>query len=354
MNTTEYPKAPAASSPAPIKGAKRRLGGKFLVISIVVHLLFGLGAAYYVVQTITAKRKLTFHGGPPSPNPSQRAIEHKVQMAKKQNSMSAPPPVKRIVTTGMAKVALPDMPSMPTSNPVAASKAVGAGGVGVGFGPSVGGASAMAGGGSSIPFFGLKMQARRIAFLLDYSGSMQGAFRSQMEKELEHCLQGLPQGSQILIIPWAGPAWLVNQKASEIASKWKMIDGYDNFTIRSGEKLDTPQWITISPESIKETMKALKAQQALPGGTDWRSPFRYVMEATPPPDVIFFMTDGQIPEKNALRALNAIDQAVKKNNLHVPQVNCLWIYNTSPENRPDTLKKLAKRYKGEFVEVGKP
>jgi len=153
---------PVFSPPSPVApqktNRKRRLGGKFLVISIALHLLFALGAAYYVVQTITAKRKLTFHGGPPSPNPSQRAIEHKVQMAKKQNSMSAPPPVKRIVTTGMAKVALPDMPSMPTSNPVAATKAVGAGGVGVGFGPSVGAASASAGGGSTISFFGLRTQ----------------------------------------------------------------------------------------------------------------------------------------------------------------------------------------------------
>ena len=148
-----------SSQGAPQKtGRKSRLGGKFLAVSIALHLLFALGAAYYVVQTITAKRKLTFHGGPPSPNPSQRAIEHKVQMARKQNTMSAPPPVKRIVTTGMSKVALPDMPAMPTSNPAAASKAVGAGGVGVGFGPSAGAATASAGGGSTISFFGLRTQ----------------------------------------------------------------------------------------------------------------------------------------------------------------------------------------------------
>jgi hypothetical protein len=323
------------------------------VISVVVHLLFGVGAAYYVVQTITAKRKLTFHGGPPSPNPSQRAIEHKVQMAKKQNTMSAPPPVKRIVTTGMSKVALPEMPAMPALNS-ASTRMTGAGGVGTGLGPSIGGATASMGGGGAIPFFGLRTQAKRIAFLLDYSGSMEGAFRSKMEKELEHCLQGLPRGTQILIIPWAGPAWLVHQKATQVADKWKKLDNYDNYVIRDGEKLEVPQWISITPESVQETMKGLKAQQSAPGGTDWRSPFRYVMEATPGPDVIFFMTDGQIPEKTTQRALNAIDQALTKSSLHVPQVNCLWIYNTSPENRPDTLKKLAKRYHGEFVEVGKP
>src|SRR5207244_13264763 len=84
------------------------LGSKFLVISIAVHLLFGVGAAYWVVQRYQANRKLTFKGGPPSPNPSTRALEHKVQTAKKQSTMSAPSLAKRITTTGLAKVALPE------------------------------------------------------------------------------------------------------------------------------------------------------------------------------------------------------------------------------------------------------
>jgi hypothetical protein len=45
------------------------LSGKFLIVSVVV-------------QRYQANRKLTFKGGPPSPNPSTRALEHKVQMAK--------------------------------------------------------------------------------------------------------------------------------------------------------------------------------------------------------------------------------------------------------------------------------
>src|SRR5207244_9901796 len=61
-----------------------------------------------LVQRYQANRKLTFKGGPPSPNPSTRALEHKVQMAKKQSTMSAPSLAKRITTTGLAKVALPE------------------------------------------------------------------------------------------------------------------------------------------------------------------------------------------------------------------------------------------------------
>ena len=86
----EAPAEVAPPVPSKRRWSWKQFGGKFLVISIAVHLLFGLGAAVYVVQHYTAARKLTFKGGPPSPNPSTRAIEHKVQMAKKQSTMSAP------------------------------------------------------------------------------------------------------------------------------------------------------------------------------------------------------------------------------------------------------------------------
>ena len=132
------------------------LGSKFLMVSIIVHLLFGLGAAYWVVQRYQANRKLTFKAGPPSPNPSTRALEHKVQMAKKQSTMSAPSIAKRITTSGLAKVALPEMPAMPklAAPPV---KMAGAGGVDVSFNP--GGTAISSGGGAggaAVPFFGFK------------------------------------------------------------------------------------------------------------------------------------------------------------------------------------------------------
>ena len=143
------------------KKVARRFGGGFLIISIGLHLLLGAGATYYVVQTIVAKRKLTFKGGPPSPNPQQRAVEHKVEMAKKQNAMSAPAPTKRIATTGMSKVTLPDMPVMSNFSGNSQSKMNGAGGTGIDAMSSIEMQKPLAGngaGGSVIPFFGLKTQ----------------------------------------------------------------------------------------------------------------------------------------------------------------------------------------------------
>ncbi len=95
-------------------------------------------------------------------------------------------------------------------------------------------------------------------------------------------------------------------------------------------------------------MKGIQAQVAAPGGTDWRQPFRYAMEANPPPDVIIFMTDGQIPANTADRAMSAIDAAIKKAS-RPPVVNCLWIKNQ--RNEGAHLKKLASKYKGEYKEI---
>jgi hypothetical protein len=346
------PPAPvASSSPARRRGFWAALiASKFLFISIIAHLLFGAGATVFIVQRIQAKRKVSFQSGPPSASPKKRALEHKVSMAQKKKTGGAPPQAKRIVSTGIAKVSMPEMPSMPSASNVVPGMMAGMGGAGfgagMGFGSGMGsGMGGGVGGGGGINFFGLRTSAKRIAFLLDYSGSMSGPFRKTMERELENALSKLPPGTQILLIPWAGPAWLHNQTAPQIMDKWKKIDDYDNFALRDGAKLDPPAWVSGGPTNVEEIMKGIRAQVAAPGGTDWRQPFRYAMQATPPPDVLIFMTDGQIPPKTADRALSAIDAALRKTS-RAPVVTCLWIENTKQHG--DELKAIAKKYKGEF------
>ncbi len=148
-DTEANPNPEPAGPPASKRGWWARiLASKFLVVSIAVHLLFGAGATLYVVQRYSAKRKLTFQGGPPASNQSKRAMEHKVSMAKKKNSMSAPAQARRISTSGLAKFTLPEMPAMPTATMVTANKMPGMGGMGIGTAPGGGmGGGGMGGGG---------------------------------------------------------------------------------------------------------------------------------------------------------------------------------------------------------------
>ncbi len=136
----------------------RRWGFNFLVISIAVHLLLGVGAGYLIVQTIQAKRKQTFTGPPKGANAPTRALEHQVQMQKKQHSMSAPPAVKRVTTTGNARVALPAMPAMPhTDMAIVPMTMAGMGVTGISMGTGQGGGEGGGGGnGAGLNLFGLR------------------------------------------------------------------------------------------------------------------------------------------------------------------------------------------------------
>jgi hypothetical protein len=134
----------------------RRLGFNFLTISILVHLLFGAAATFWIVQTLSVKRKLTFVASPPSPTRSTRSTEHRVQMAQKQKTMSAPAQAKRVTTTARdAQVALPQMPAMPALSSVVTPAMMGGAG-GAGFGLATMGApgGGTSGGGGPVSIFG--------------------------------------------------------------------------------------------------------------------------------------------------------------------------------------------------------
>lgn len=134
------------------KGGWRRLfQGRFLFISILFHVLLILVATYLVVQTF-APRKKNFTAPPAAPQ--NKAVEHQVQMAQKKKTMSAPAPTKRVTTTGLAKIVLPEMPELPTTEPTKLT-AVASPGMGTATGAGLGGGAGK-GGGGGIPFFGAK------------------------------------------------------------------------------------------------------------------------------------------------------------------------------------------------------
>ena len=129
----------------------RRWGFNFLALSVAVHLVFGLIAAYFIVQYLPAKRRQTFAGQPAGTNAPR---EHKVQMQKQQQRASAPAAMKRVVTLGPAKTALPVVPVMSASNPATPSTMVGMSGQGLGLGLGTSGLSGGGGGGGGATLFG--------------------------------------------------------------------------------------------------------------------------------------------------------------------------------------------------------
>lgn len=158
---------------------------KILILSVLVHLLFGVGAAVWIVQTSQDKARPAFRSASSSPSASNHALEHKVQM--KRKAMSAPIAAKRATTTGLAKITLPPMPPMVSQTTSFSPTALtsGMGGVGIGSSLGSGGASTGFGKPGGTMFMasigGLNVQARQLAVALDISGSV-AQYQDGMQK----------------------------------------------------------------------------------------------------------------------------------------------------------------------------
>ena len=143
------------ADPAPgvsAKPVKKRwwlalLGGGTFWISVLLHVFFGAIAAYVVVEHFT-KKHIDFHATePPAPHTE---VEHKVEMAKRNNVDSAPPDLKRITTTDIAPISLPDVPETPKVSDATPSPMAGEGDLGEGMG----GGNGTGGNGGGSPEFG--------------------------------------------------------------------------------------------------------------------------------------------------------------------------------------------------------
>jgi von Willebrand factor type A domain len=145
----------------------------FLLVSIAVHLLFGLGAAYVVVSRYSANRKLTFQAGPKSPNPAERALQHRVQLQEKTKRVPAAVP-KRILSSGAAKIELPPLPSLSAPKEPTQPAMMSAAGQTSGFAmrPGTMGSVGGTGTGAAINFFGIRDKSSSIVIMIDVSDSM--------------------------------------------------------------------------------------------------------------------------------------------------------------------------------------
>ncbi|MEI8340809.1 MAG: PA14 domain-containing protein [Verrucomicrobiota bacterium] len=151
----------STSTQQPPKKQRNRIGffagvkdKKFLFLSILVHLLLLAGATLWVVQIISPKQKASFKGGEKGPNQNMRVMEHKVSIAKKTNKTSSPLATKRVTTTGLSKVALPETPQIPSMGEITPTAMGGATGNLAGLG--AGTMKAGGGGGIGFTMFGFR------------------------------------------------------------------------------------------------------------------------------------------------------------------------------------------------------
>jgi len=151
-----------------------------------------------------------------------------------------------------------------------------------------GGAASTAGGGSGgsgTSFFGIRSSGSRFAYIVDRSGSMRGGGRMDYARdELVRSIEGLPEHALFHVVLFS---------TTHVAPP------------------NQEQWLPARSRAIRRVRSWLGREEP-GGGTEPGSAFESVFALPQRPDVIFFLTDGEIPESTVelVRELNARGRSV--------------------------------------------
>jgi hypothetical protein len=340
--------------PPPARSKPRRKWWKrreFLLISIGLHLLFGIGAGYLVVSHYST-RKLTFVAGPKSPNPSERALQHKVQLQEKMKNAPAIIP-KRILSSSATKIALPpitELTKRKSATPTPLMAAAGQGGT-LALRPGMMGPVGGTGAGAAINFFGIRDRSSSVVIMIDVSDSMftrtgdaeagklakhgkEQNFQTIREEAIR-LVQSLGPNIQFGIVRWAGGA-----------RSWKpeLIPATDENKRAAIEHIQS-----------EVDMKTARAKKGEAGGTRHDLALRTAFDLKP--EVIYMLTDGNATiaeHKGGMRPIPADEifqvAAAGQKNLGRPARVHVIYYLTGAEREDERqmLMTLATRNGGQF------
>jgi hypothetical protein len=162
-------------------------------------------------------------------------------------------------------------PSVADATPVVAELTAGtAGSLSVPGGGGGGEGAGLAGGVGGTSFFGAGAKGVRFAYIVDASGSMESDYRFVIAmRELGRSLEALPDFAYFYVMLFATDAFRPS---------------------------DQEGWQRARRTDIARMRRWLK-DQGPSGATNPLPAFAAIFALDVPPDVIFFMTDGQIPEE---------------------------------------------------------
>jgi hypothetical protein len=177
-----------------------------------------------------------------------------------------------------------------------------------------------------------------------------------MRKELTKSIKQLKAPMQYQIIFFSAPAWVAG---SEVRMRYK--DGETTITDETGSyewkgppekikgwkpkgKKQPVPWLDFSAKTRRDSIDHIENQKLIIG-TDWLPPLEMALEMEPPPQIIFFMTDGA--SGNSKEFLSDIRRLARRKKT---------VINTIALMEPkavDNLIYLAKETKGQFTIVDK-
>jgi hypothetical protein len=197
-----------------------------------------------------------------------------------------------------------------------------------------------------VTFLGIESNAERVGFYLDFSGSMDGEKKKKLLQEMDKTLKDLPDGMEILIINWAGPAWNLDEQADEVMKNWKKNTALD-WTLANPAKVRPPHYFSLNTSVRKRILDLLQKTVQAPGGTDWRSPFILAAKTEKAPDVVYLMTDGQLDNQG--RMYTGIDEALNAAQSPDTVINVVAVSPNAAS--ASSLRGLSSKHKGKYTEL---
>jgi hypothetical protein len=222
----------------------------------------------------------------------------------------------------------------------------------------------MGAGGGGATFFNQKVSASRIAYVIDYSASMRSSGREKlMRSELSKSIKGLAPGTNYQLFFFAGPVWVAGDKVSlSMDGDAKNSKGTSKVTAPDGEvykwtgvgmnewtPVGSPRkvpWLPLNERTQRKSLDQIKDGRLVPG-TDWENPLEMAMAMDPPPQVIFFMTDGVMGGRNMDKLTRDLGKQAKEKGI---VINTIALMEPRAE---ESMFDLAKRAGGVFTIVDK-
>ena len=311
-----------------------------IIVSLLVLVVIGLIMAFILLPGffIEAKSIIVYS----SKTPEEKEVQKPETTTQVKRNPSAP-------SSSMAKVIASTTPS-PTAIPVPEVAVPDLSmdfGTGDDFGEGWGSGGGGGGGGAS--FFGQKVSAEHIAYVIDFSSSMKSGGREPlMRKELGTSLDQITDGTNYALIFFAGPSWVAGStvKGTTVTGEdgkkfmWKKGGGHNKWQ-HDGKKQPV-DWLIATGRQLNASKKIVD-ETSLTGGTVWNNPLMMALDMKPLPQVIYFMTDG---------AANGSDIWAKEVGAEAKKlgvtINCVALMQ--PKAHDDMLA-IAKTTGGQFTIV---
>ena len=226
-------------------------------------------------------------------------------------------------------------------------------GTGAGNGFGAGMTGGLGGSAGAVTFFRQEIRAQRVAYVIDYSGSMHGKREKLMRGELAKSVSQLSPLMQFQLIFFSGPVWFAGDHV-------KMAENHRSATVTSGGttyewesskespgawepkgRKPRPVWIDARRDALEKAGQQI-AETPLVYGTYWIAPLEMALAMEPAPDLIFFMTDGISASGKDPEAIKAISHRAKSRKTII---NTIAMMEPQAE---ESMKALAHSTGGQF------